>query len=323
MSFQYLEWFKLEKMGIVEVAGLNKKFKDYPALKNLTFSVNSGEIFGIIGPDGAGKTTLLRILAGILSVESGTIKSCNVDVLKNPEGLRDKIGVVPQNFSLYPDLTVEENLNFFARMYGISKNKSAQKKEQLLNIMRLTPFLHRRAEHLSGGMQKKLAVISSLLHNPLLLLLDEPTTGVDPVSRRELWDFFYELLKAGTTIIISTPYMDEAERCSRLIFIHRGEILLIDEPDKMKSDYGYSILAIAGSDMNKINPALFPPEMAIIDIYPLGNTIHLITAKIAIEPVLEFLRNTKLQLFAQRIDPTFEDVFISLIRNKDEKHRSY
>jgi len=303
-------------MSIVEVANLHKKFKNFAAIKNLSLAVNKGEIFGIIGPDGAGKTTFLRILAGVIAPDAGTIESCGVDVVKDPEAMKDKIGVMPQNFSLYPDLTIEENLKFFGRMYGVPKAEFETRKERLLRITNLAPFSKRRAEHLSGGMQKKLALISSLLHTPLLLLLDEPTTGVDPVSRRELWDFFYDLLKAGTTIIVSTPYMDEAERCSRVGFIYQGEMLLVDEPTKMKNNYPYNIFEISGPQREHIDVTRFPESFRVIDFYAVGDTLHLVCDQCAVDQVQRFLLDQKGRFNIKNIEPSFEDVFIALISKK-------
>ena len=302
-------------MSIVEVANLHKKFKNFAAIKNLSLAVNKGEIFGIIGPDGAGKTTFLRILAGVIAPDAGTIESCGVDVVKDPEAVKDKIGVVPQNFSLYPDLTIEENLKFFSKMYSVPKAEFETRKEKLLRITNLQPFIERRTEHLSGGMQKKLALILSLLHTPLLLLLDEPTTGVDPISRRELWDFFYDLLKAGTTIIVSTPYMDEAERCSRVGFMYQGEMLQIDEPGRMKNNYQYGVFEISGPKIEEIKLAEFPKALKIIDLYAVGDALHLICECGATNQVQQYFHDQE-RFNIKNIEPSFEDVFISLISKK-------
>ncbi|MGQ9464855.1 MAG: ABC transporter ATP-binding protein [bacterium] len=214
-----------------------KKFGQKFALKDINLTIYENEIFGLIGPDGAGKTTFLRILSSVLLPDQGMINILGQDILKNPEAIKDKIGVVPQNFSLYGDLTVEENLSFFSQMYQVEAEEFAKKKSVLLEITNLNPFLNRHAKYLSGGMQKKLALIISMLHKPKLLLLDEPTTGVDPLSRRELWDFFYELLKSKTTIIVSTPYLDEMERCTRVGFLYDGKLILIAEPEKILKKY--------------------------------------------------------------------------------------
>jgi ABC-2 type transport system ATP-binding protein len=300
-------------MGIVEINGLDKKFRNIQALKNLNLKIPKGELFGLIGPDGAGKTTLMRIIAAVLEPSGGRVHVCGNDVIKDPESIKEKIGVVPQMFSLYGDLTVEENMSFYARMYKIQKEEYFDRKQRLLKITRLEPFIKRRAEHLSGGMQKKLMLISSLLHTPELLLLDEPTTGIDPVSRRELWDFLHELYNQGMTIVMSTPYMDEAERCSRIGFLYKGELLLVDDPVKLKKRFLYSILEITGSAA-RIRNTQFPADLGVNDIYPYGNTLHIVVKK-GLEPALEkYLEKMDSSTEIARVEPTFEDVFISLIR---------
>lgn len=222
---------------VLEAKEISKKFGNRFALQNINLVVYENEIFGLIGPDGAGKTTLLRIFATAFLPDQGKINILGYDILKNPELIKDKIGVVPQNFTLYNDLTVEENLNFFSKMYLLKNRDYAKTRTTLLDIANLTPFLKRRAEHLSGGMQKKLALVCAMLHRPKLFLLDEPTTGIDPISRRELWDFFYELVKSGATIIISTPYIDEMERCTRVGFLYQGRLVIVDEPDIILNRY--------------------------------------------------------------------------------------
>lgn len=222
---------------VVEVKKVSKRIKENFVLKDIDLTIYENEIFGIIGPDGAGKTTLLRVLSGVLLPDSGEVSILNNDILKNPELIKDKIGVVPQNFSLYGDLTVNENLEFFAKMYNVDRDKFEKRRSRLLEITNLKQFLNRRAQHLSGGMQKKLAVTISIIHIPDLLILDEPTTGIDPLSRRELWDFFYELLGENITIIISTPYIDEMERCTKIGFFYNGRLLIVDEPENILSKY--------------------------------------------------------------------------------------
>jgi ABC-2 type transport system ATP-binding protein len=305
-------------MPVVEVQGLSKKFKDIVALQNINLSVEKGEVFGIIGPDGAGKTTFLRILCGVVTASSGKVNVCNTDVVRRPDMVKSKIGVVPQNFSLYPDLTVEENLNFFRKMYLISEPDFIKRKERLLQITRLSPFLDRRAAQLSGGMQKKLALIACLLHTPELLLLDEPTTGVDPVSRRELWDFLYDLYGQGTTIIISTPYMDEAERCSRVGFLYRGELLSIDTPLKVREKYPHKILEIKSKNNDLIRSLKFPNDLHVIDLRPAGQFLHLITDQYQPQALTDFLREQHVEFEMNMVEPTFEDAFIALIRQKKD-----
>jgi ABC-2 type transport system ATP-binding protein len=305
-------------MPIIEVQDLSKKFKIVSALQNLNLNIQTGEIFGIIGPDGAGKTTFLRILTGVLVPSSGKVNVCNVDVVRNPDLVKSKIGVVPQNFSLYPYLTVEENLNFFRKMYLIAESDFIKRKERLLQITRLGPFLDRRAAQLSGGMQKKLALIACLLHTPELLLLDEPTTGVDPVSRRELWDFLYDLFGQGTTIVISTPYMDEAERCSRVGFLYRGELLSIDTPLKVREKYPYKILEIKSKNIDLIRSLKFPAELHVIDLRPAGQFLHLITDQYQSKATADFLLKQHVDFEMNPVEPTFEDAFIALIRQKKD-----
>lgn len=306
------------KMAAIEVQGLSKKFKTVSALRNLSLRVERGEIFGVIGPDGAGKTTFLRILTGVLEASAGQVKVCDVDVVKTPDLVKSKIGVVPQNFSLYPDLTVEENLNFFRKMYLIAESDFVKRKERLLQIARLSPFLDRRAAQLSGGMQKKLALITCLLHTPELLILDEPTTGVDPVSRRELWDFLYDLYGQGTTIIISTPYMDEAERCSRVGFLYRGELLSIDTPSAVREKYPYKIFEITSDNINLIRGLKIPVDSKVIDSYPVGETLHLVSEQEKPDMIISFLNEQKVQFELKQVEPSFEDAFIALIKQKKD-----
>jgi len=304
-------------MAIIEVNNLSKDIRELQVLKNINLTVNRGEIFGIIGPDGAGKTTFLRILTGILPPTQGEVKVCDIDVINNSEGVKERIGVVPQNFTLYQDLTVEENLNFFSRMYRIPEELYQERKERLLHITHLEPFLKRRTGNLSGGMQKKLALISSFLHTPLLLLLDEPTTGVDPISRRELWDFFYELLQSGVTIVISTPYMDEAERCSKVGFLYHGELLLVEEPLKIKKNYPYNILEISGKGIKAIQKVNFLKDLNLIDIYTVGDRLHFVTARVDLNFVKKYFYNYNLDISIKQIEPSFEDAFISIIRREN------
>ncbi len=303
-------------MAIVESNGLYKAFQQTTAVKNIDLSVNKGEIFGIIGPDGAGKTTLLRLLTGILKSDRGSIQICGIDIAAACEAIKDKIGVVPQNFSLYPDLTVEENLSFFGQIYQIPRRDFQERRQKLLQITRLEQFTQRRTEKLSGGMQKKLALMCSLLHTPEVLILDEPTTGVDPVSRRELWDFLYELLAGGITIIISTPYMDEAERCSRVGFLYQGELLLVSTPNEVKLGYPYSLyeVELKTGDVTALVQDLRAQRESIVDAYPVAKTIHVAVQKNRRHAVEKLLSARSERLDFRLTEPDFEDVFISVIK---------
>ncbi|HEX7319157.1 MAG TPA: ABC transporter ATP-binding protein [bacterium] len=306
-------------MAIVASNGLYKTFQQTTAVSNIDLSINKGEIFGIIGPDGAGKTTLLRLLTGILRPDRGSIQLCGIDIAASPEAIKEKIGVVPQNFSLYPDLTVDENLSFFGQIYQIPRSDFHERRQKLLQITRLEQFTRRRAEKLSGGMQKKLALMCSLLHTPEVLILDEPTTGVDPISRRELWDFLYELLAGGITIIVSTPYMDEAERCSRVGFLYQGELLLVSTPNEVKLGYPYSLyeVELKTGDVTALVQDLRAQKESIVDAYPVARTIHMVVQKDGQHAVEKLLAARPEHPDFRQMAPNFEDVFISVIRGKN------
>ncbi len=303
-------------MPIVDVRDLTRTFHTQTVLQRITLSVEAGEIFGLIGPDAAGKTTLLRILAGVLTPTAGAVQVCGIDMRREPEAVKNKIGVMPQNFSLYPDLSVEENLSFFRRMYHLSESDFRARRERLLGITRLETFLKRRADQLSGGMQKKLGLAVCLLHTPELLLLDEPTTGVDPVSRRELWDFLYELHGQGITIIITTPYMDEAERCDRVGFLYRSELLALETPARLKSAYPYPILMVNADDPQQLRRLVFSGGMGVVDSYLVGAAWHVVLKHPDSTGVESWLQTNGIKADLRFIEPSFEDAFIDLIRRQ-------
>jgi ABC-2 type transport system ATP-binding protein len=222
---------------IIKAQGLTKKFGNTTAVDNLDMEVFDGEIFGLIGPDGGGKTTTMRLLCGLLDATSGTARVCGLDAAEIAAGVAGCIGYMPQKFSLYGDLTVGENLEFFADMYQVPDVARSKRVEELYVFSGLGRFKDRLAEHLSGGMQKKLALSCNLIHTPRLLLLDEPTTGVDPVSRRELWGLLHRLREEGTGIFVSTPYMDEAQKCDRVGFLSAGHLIACDTPEKIKGGF--------------------------------------------------------------------------------------
>lgn len=232
---------------MVRAEGLTKSYGKTEALRGVSFSVSEGELFGIIGPDGAGKSTLFRILTTLLLADSGTAEVAGMDVVKDFRVIRTKTGYMPGRFSLYQDLTVEENLTFFATVFGTT---IAENYELIKEIYRpIEPFKERRAGALSGGMKQKLALSCALIHKPVVLFLDEPTTGVDPVSRREFWDMLKRLKAQGITILVSTPYMDEAMRCDRIALIRAGEFLEIDTPQQIVERFGEILWAVSGRDM--------------------------------------------------------------------------
>lgn len=217
---------------VLTAINLTKKFKELTAVNSLNLTVNRGEIFGLLGPDGAGKSTIMRMLSTAMLPTAGKALVLGLDVAKDEEKIRRRIGYMPQRFSLYGDLTVDENIDFFADLYEVPSSEREKVRKQALDFTKLGPFRDRPAAKLSGGMQKKLALAACLIHTPEILFLDEPTLGVDPLSRREFWRLLYRL--TGTTIIISTPYMDEAERCSRIALVRDGGLLICDTPSEIK-----------------------------------------------------------------------------------------
>jgi ABC-2 type transport system ATP-binding protein len=222
----------------VEARGLVRRFGAVEALRGMTFSVRKGELWGLVGPDGAGKTTAIRVLAGLLDADAGEARVLGRDPARGGSALRESLGLMPQQFSLYRDLTVAENLRFFSRLYALPRATFRARAERLLALTRLDRFQDRRADALSGGMYKKLALACALLHEPEVLILDEPTNGVDPVSRRELWALLHEFVHGGMTVLVSTPYMDEPERCDRVALVHEGRVVAEGEPARLLAEAG-------------------------------------------------------------------------------------
>jgi ABC-type multidrug transport system ATPase subunit len=258
-------------MTAVAVDRLVKRFEATTALDGVSFTVAAGELFGFIGPDGAGKTTLFRILATLLHPDAGRATVLGRDVVKDYRVLRQRVGYMPGRFSLYPDLSVEENLTFFASVFGTSIEAEYARVAPIYR--QLEPFKDRRAGALSGGMKQKLALCCALVHRPEILLLDEPTTGVDAVSRREFWELLGTLKTGGLTIIVSTPYMDEATRCDRIALIHRGHLLAVDTPQGIVGAYGHPLLGVRASDRYRALLALRRYEHAQ-SVYPFGDVLH-------------------------------------------------
>jgi ABC-2 type transport system ATP-binding protein len=228
--------------AIIQTRGLTRRFGALTAVDHLDLEVGEGEIFGLVGPDGAGKTTTLRMLCGLMDPTEGSARVAGCDVQRDPQGVRDQIGYMAQRFGLYGDLTVEENMVFYADLFGIAGAARGQLTADLLRMTRMEPFRARPAGKLSGGMKQKLALMCTLLHRPRILLLDEPTNGVDPVSRRDFWAILYQLLKDGITIFMTTAYLDEAERCNRVGLMHRGRLIRCDAPDALRRAAGADTL---------------------------------------------------------------------------------
>lgn len=300
----------------IETKELTKVFGSTIAVERLTLRVQRPEILGLVGPDGAGKTTVLRMLAGLLKPTSGRASVLGYDTVRQSEAVKARIGYMPQRFSLYADLTVQENLSFFAEAYGVPHAERAERMEELLGFAGLSAFRKRRAEHLSGGMKQKLALACTLVHHPPLLLLDEPTTGVDPVARREFWSILYRLLVQGQTVVVSTPYMDEAERCSRVAFLAAGRLLRVGTPPELKAAYPHQLLELCGGP---VGAALTLARQApgVRDVQVFGQALHLVVddAAASLEPVRAHLEAAGLEVTSLRpIAPTMEDVFMALLR---------
>ncbi|MDD2997223.1 MAG: ABC transporter ATP-binding protein [Paludibacter sp.] len=256
----------------VSCAGISKHYKKVQALKNVSFEVSKGEIFGIIGPDGAGKTSLFRILTTLILADNGNATVNGFDVVKNYKNIRECVGYMPGKFSLYQDLTVEENLEFFATVFNTSIKENYDLIKDI--YVQIEPFKTRRAGKLSGGMKQKLALSCALIHKPAVLFLDEPTTGVDPVSRKEFWGMLKNLKKKGITILVSTPYMDEASLCDRIGLIQNGSFLTIDTPEKIIAGFGQQLWAAHSKNMNKLLTDL-RSNANVKSSFAFGDSIHI------------------------------------------------
>jgi ABC-2 type transport system ATP-binding protein len=296
----------------VRVDNLRKRYGDIEALRGLSFELEAGRMYGLIGPDGAGKSTFMRIAACLLFPDSGTLEIGGFDIRHKSGRVKRIIGYMPQRFSLYPDLSVMENMVFFADLFGVRRQERNRRIDRLLGFSRLGPFVKRRAGNLSGGMKQKLALSCTLIHTPEVLFLDEPTTGVDPVSRREFWAILADIKREGTTIVVSTPYMDEASRCDGVGFILNGALMREGSPADFPKDYPYEILAVRAPDVVRLTRKLvFPP--AVTGSRTFGDRIHLnVENAVSAEPVIrEFLAVHGLrEVTIERVLPSMEDVFV-------------
>jgi ABC-2 type transport system ATP-binding protein len=307
--------------AIIHTQALSRDFKNFRAVNSLDLDIQPGELFGLVGPDGAGKTTTLRLLAGLLYISEGSATVAGNDLASQPEAIKKKIGYMAQEFSLYAELSVLENLTFFAELYSVDRKERKERAERLLAFAGLSEFKERRAVHLSGGMQKKLALACTLIHQPPLLLLDEPTTGVDPVSRREFWNILTELHLEGTTIIVSTPYMDEADRCSRVGLIYEGKLVVCDTPQNIRGQLEGDLIEILPQDRQAAHDlALSLP--GVIEVQTYGEALHLLVedGKTQLEQIENIFQSKKIDYKSIRLAPTrMEEAFISLIRGLEEE----
>jgi ABC-2 type transport system ATP-binding protein len=295
-----------------------KRYGAITAVDRLTLDVQRGEMFGLIGPDGAGKTTAIRLLCGLLHPDEGQIRVLGADPAREHRRITDGVGYLSQRFSLYGDLTIDENIAFFAEIHGVTDYYA--RRDQLLEMTQLTPFRKRLAARLSGGMKQKLALACTLVHQPDVIVLDEPTTGVDPVSRREFWKLLSEFLSEGITILMSTPYLDEAERCTRVALLHEGRLLAIDEPERLRDLMpGRMLEMMTGSTPGLLDMVRRMP--GVDDAQVFGERVHVRlhdTADEAVERFVAALQGTPLADASVRtVPPSLEDVFIARLGDKE------
>lgn len=308
-------------MSIVTVENLSKDYAGEEALKAVSFSVKQGSIYGIIGADGAGKTTLMRILTTLIHADSGKASLMGFSIINDFQKIRSSIGYMPQRFSLYQDLTVKENILFFADVFGISRSERKESMKRLLAFSRLDKFQSRRAAHLSGGMKQKLALCCALIHKPQILLLDEPTTGVDPVSRKEFSEILSELKDQGITILVSTPYMDEADMCDELMIIHKGSILRDGSPENLLQSLPYTVYQIENRLKTVHCPTSNPQQKGIHLIYPSAGTIHVLADSTVIsQDEIHTYATASFSGFEtiRQVKPTIEDLFFYLVSDEKE-----
>jgi ABC-2 type transport system ATP-binding protein len=301
----------------IKTVNLKKAFGDAVAVDELNLEIKKGELFGMVGPDGAGKTTTMRMLAAIMEPTSGEAWVSGHSVLHEGELIKEKIGYMSQKFGLYEDLTVMENIIFYADLYEVAKKERPSRLDRLLGFSNLTPFKDRLAGRLSGGMKQKLGLACALIHTPEVLFLDEPTNGVDPVSRRDFWKILYDLLKEGVTIFVSTSYLDEAERCTRISLMHKGGIIMDDNPGAVKRSLGVPMFEMWSDDArDSIN--IIKQIGGVISVSLYGNKLHVaLTERKLVDDIIIQLRRAGIEIRGQReILPSIEDIFISQVETR-------
>ncbi len=305
--------------GIIRAIGLTRRFGSLTAVDHLDLEIARGEIFGLVGPDGAGKTTTLRLLCGLLDPDEGEAWVVGHNVAREVEAVKDQIGYMAQRFGLYGDLTVDENMDFYADLFGISKTERARLLPRLLEMTRMGPFRGRQAAKLSGGMKQKLALMCTLLHHPQVLFLDEPTNGVDPVSRRDFWAILYQLVRDGLTVLITTAYLDEAERCNRVGLMNQGRLISLDSPQALKQTLEETCYEVEIADQRAAREIL-QALPGVLTVEPAGAKLHLFLSpgRTSAEELKQALaaRGMEPKEFRQ-IVPSLEDVFIGLVRKSE------
>ncbi len=306
----------------IAVSSLHKRFGALQAVADLSFFVQPGEIFGLVGPDGAGKTTTLRMLAGVMRPDAGKIVIDGIDVLALPEPAKRHVSYMPQRFGLYEDLTVDENIRFYADLFEMPAQVWRARADSMLAAADMTPFRHRLAGLLSGGMKQKLGLVCSLVHTPKVLLLDEPTTGVDPVSRREFWQILYSLRAEGVAMLISTAYLDEAERCDRLALLHQGAMMYCDTPAGLKAHMPGAMLEIIATDPRQLLE-LVRTLAGVQGVLLVGIGIHVhVDAPQRLEQIEAVLANQGFAVTSiALVEPTIEDLFVALLEQSSTKEQ--
>ena len=299
----------------IVASGLTKSFPGVRAVDHLSFDVKAGEIFGLVGPDGAGKTTTLRMLAGVMPPDEGGATVAGVNVVDDPEGAKHHLSYMPQRFGLYEDLTVDENIRFYADLFGVRKDERIRRSAQLLQAAGMSEFRSRLAEKLSGGMKQKLGLVCALIHRPKVILLDEPTTGVDPVSRRDFWRILYDLVSEGVAILTSTAYLDEAERCHRIALLHEGKLLFCDTPPRLKEKLGKGVLSITSEDPRRLREQLGHAE-GISSLLLTGDGVHVVVddAPRRMSEFQDRLKSASVPFETiTQVTPTIEDLFVDAV----------
>lgn len=304
----------------IEMQGLTRRFGAFTAVDNVSLEVNGGEIFGFLGPNGSGKSTIIRMLCGLIAPSAGTARVAGLDILTQTEKIRQHIGYMSQQFSLYQDLTVWENINFYAHVYGLKGDRLKQRREAVIDLTHIEEFRHRRAGALSGGWKQRLALACALVHQPQVIFLDEPTAGIDPVARRELWDLFFQLSSEGITLFVTTHYMDEAERCARVGYIYNSRLITYGEPDDLKrlpdvTPHGAKWVEVTCSNTT-VALASLKKAAFVMDATIFGQSIHLLMKE---EEPLDLIARTLASIGTSDAEvtlarPSLEDVFVSLTK---------
>jgi ABC-2 type transport system ATP-binding protein len=301
--------------AIIRATGLTRRFGDLVAVDHLDLEIARGEIFGLVGPDGAGKTTTLRLLCGLMDPNEGEAWVVGKNVAHDLEAVKDHIGYMAQRFGLYGDLTVDENMAFYADLFGISRAERDKMLPRLLEMTRMAPFRSRQAGKLSGGMKQKLALMCTLLHHPQVLFLDEPTNGVDPVSRRDFWAILYQLVRDGLTVLITTAYLDEAERCNRVGLMNQGRLIRMDTPQALKRALDEACYEVHATDLRAARE-LLQSQPGVLSVEPAGAKLHLFLSRDRSPATLQAALPQQPMTFRE-IVPSLEDVFIGLVRKSE------